>query len=57
VLLNFIYEGMKLRLELNEARVSSSAPWIKCDNKTYLLQYLEGANSKRFPINLNKIKK
>jgi hypothetical protein len=48
---------MKLRLELNEARVSSSAPWIKCDNKTYLPHYLEGANRKRFPINLNKIKK
>jgi hypothetical protein len=48
---------MKLRLDFNEARVSSSAPWIKCDNKTYLLHYLEGANNKRFPINLKNIKK
>jgi len=57
VLLNFIFEGMKLRLVWDEARVLLSAPWIKCDNRTYLLHYLEGANGKRFPINLKNIKK
>jgi hypothetical protein len=45
---------MKSRLVLDEARVSSSAPWIKCDNKTYLLHHLEGGSGKRFQENERK---